>query len=160
MPVKVAGQPSPCNGSEIEADVKALCLHGAFDRATPPREALLQIEQGGVRKHRQGGMVIERSHKQVAVGIGKAIDHNNAVRCAFKYANRAVFRWLGGNGPAHKAVVIEAVPPASSVDCWRDRAGVASLHIAQTPRCPEGFDVHSENGTRKAAGFVAMGGMC
>lgn len=157
MPVKVAWQPSPCNGSQIEADVKTLCLHRAFDRLTPPTEALLQIEQGGIRKRCQGGTVIQRSHKQVAVGIGKAIDHNHAVRCAFKHADRPVFGWLGGHGPADKAFGVGAVPPASSVDCWRDRAGVTALHIAQSPRCPESFDVHAvhpENGTRKPAGVV------
>jgi hypothetical protein len=75
MPWQACAGHSP----EIEADVESLALHRLLQPAAPAGEPPLKVEQRNIIKLGKRSPVIKRCDKDVAVGIGVTVEHNDAL---------------------------------------------------------------------------------
>jgi segregation and condensation protein A len=144
VPVQMPGQAGTGNPAEVEADIEALALQCLFQPATPVSQPQLEVEQLAVCQLGQGCPVVERGDEQVAVGIGVAVEYDDALRRPLDHPKVTVMILRDRRRPAEEAAGLGSGSPAG-----RLRGGcVARLtfDISQSPWGPECVGMSSVSG--------------
>ena len=86
MPMEVAGKPRPRGPAEVESDVKAVRAQHAAVKIRHRPQLVLAAQKLGVAQLVQRPFMGQGCNEQVAVVVGKAVEHDEGLRRTTRFS--------------------------------------------------------------------------